>query len=232
MARSAALLPPTTDHHQRAVLPPAMGSVPGSRRSAVAGEPNFCLASELLRPPVRLRGPRCFSTYTLYGACLNVNRVFGALFETAQSRSVGRNCWSLSSAGSEPRLESFVGHVAGTSRASGCERDHAQARFGRKDVAIRRADPTAQRRHSAWARPGWLLRRHCAAPAAAVASHGKQRRSLLAEDAAWIANQHVRGRALPRRDLHLHRRGSGVALASASCRRAGDGAPTDRVSAS
>ena len=65
MARSAALLPPTTDHHQCAVLPPSMGSVPGSRRSAVAGGPNFCLASGSLRPPVRLRGPRCFSTYTL-----------------------------------------------------------------------------------------------------------------------------------------------------------------------
>ena len=85
MARSAALLPPTTDHHRCAALPQPTGSVPGSRRSAVAGEPDFCLSAGLLRPPVRLRGPRCFSTYTLYGVCLDVNRGRRAIFETSQT---------------------------------------------------------------------------------------------------------------------------------------------------
>jgi hypothetical protein len=95
MARSAALLPPTTDRHRSAVLPPSTGSVPGSRRSAVAGRPNFCLASGLLRPPVRLRGPRCFSTYTLSGVCLDVNRVRRAIFGRTASASAGRCCLGL-----------------------------------------------------------------------------------------------------------------------------------------
>src|SRR5215211_4203824 len=89
MARSATLLPLTTDRHQCAVLPPSTGSVPGSRRSAVAGEPNFCLASGLLRPPLRLRGPRCFSTYTLYDCVwLSIGRG-KQIFETAHAPPPG-----------------------------------------------------------------------------------------------------------------------------------------------
>jgi len=81
MARSAALLPLTTDRHRCAVLPPSTGSVPGSRRSAVSGESNFCLASGLLRLHVRLRGPRCFSTYTLYD-CVWMSIGWGEQFST------------------------------------------------------------------------------------------------------------------------------------------------------
>src|SRR5829696_6795482 len=65
MARSAALLPPTTDRHPVRCCHRHVETIPGSRRSAVAGELDFCLASGLLRSPFRLRGPRCFSTYTL-----------------------------------------------------------------------------------------------------------------------------------------------------------------------
>src|SRR5215211_5474301 len=111
MARSATLLPLTTDRHQCAVLPPSTGSVPGSRRAAVAGEPNSCLASGLLRPPVRLRGPRCFSTYTLYGLCLDVNRVTGAIFGRSATWSSQRLPWDLA-AGWEPKPESTAGRVA------------------------------------------------------------------------------------------------------------------------
>jgi hypothetical protein len=121
MARSAALLPPTTDLHRCAMLPPSCGSVPGSRRSAVAGEPDFCLTSGLLRPPVRLRGPRCFSTYTLYGLCLDVNRVMRAILGTSQSpppKTRVVSAW----AGSASKSAVMVGRSAtGTSHASRCK---------------------------------------------------------------------------------------------------------------
>ena len=45
----------------------ATGSVPpGVVGQPLLASPTSALASGLLRPPLRLRGPRCFSTYTLH----------------------------------------------------------------------------------------------------------------------------------------------------------------------
>ena len=124
--------------------------------------------------------------------CLDVNRVRRAIFEQCL-----RLRWTLASGClgrvRTPRLAWIVCRAGlGTGRASGCERETAGRRVpgGRMSRPIA-SNPAPQRRHSPRARPGWILRWHRAAPAAAMASHGEQCRSLLTGDGARVANQHA-----------------------------------------
>lgn len=73
-------------------LPPRRNG-PGNRRSAVAGESDFlALASGLLRLPCRLRGPRCFSTYTL-AYCAEMSIGWAGQF--SGYRLLASGCWLL-----------------------------------------------------------------------------------------------------------------------------------------
>ena len=96
-------------------------TIPGSRRSAVAGEFDFCLASGLLRSPVRLRGPRCFSTYTL-SDCVRMSIGSRTQFSKRRKLLFRTRAWRSVGTGSEPVMASIVGQATtGTSRASGCK---------------------------------------------------------------------------------------------------------------
>src|SRR3954452_17215269 len=172
MARSATLLPPTTDRHRCAVLPPSYEiglrelSISRCRRARLL--PGFRIAPAacpLARSPV-------LQYVHSIRLCLGVNRVMRGMFEALQAPLPDAAARGFRG-GCEPELETMNGSLQARAVQTATTDRPRRGAAWRHDVGISRTDTDAQRRHPPRTRPGRILRRHRAAPAAAMASHGE-----------------------------------------------------------